>query len=242
MIWDKTRCIILCGGQGTRVKTVLGDSPKALARIHGTPFIEILFQQLLAFGCREVLLCTGYQAEQLHRLVGEKYRGMAIQYSHEDRPLGTGGAVVHALDKIPTEKILVLNGDSFAEYNLSDLVVSHLERDPAVTILAKEMPNSSRYGKLEINQKGWVTRFQEKSATDNENAIVNLGVYIFSKKFLLSYSRSRFQSLETELLPNLIPKKIGAHITHGQFIDIGTPESLEFANQEHCWLRTYIDD
>ncbi|MEI6056122.1 MAG: sugar phosphate nucleotidyltransferase, partial [Lentisphaerota bacterium] len=114
--------VILAGGMGARLRGVIGDSQKVLAQVNGAPFITYLLKQIASFRIRKVVLCTGYKAETVKEEIGENIFGLEISYSEEIEPLGTGGAIISALTKVSTEYLLIMNGDSFLDYNLNDLI------------------------------------------------------------------------------------------------------------------------
>ena len=115
------RAFVLCGGLGTRLRAVLSDRPKSMAPVAGVPFLDLLLQTLRAEGIQEVILGTGYMAEQIERHFGNgQGLDLSIRYSHENEPLGTGGALKLA-EKLLSDPVLVLNGDSYVEWRLGSL-------------------------------------------------------------------------------------------------------------------------
>lgn len=114
---------VLCGGQGTRLRPVIGDLPKCLAPVAGKPFLEYILEHLKEQGIVKVVLCVGYGAEQVEdRFGGGEYEGLYIRYSREIEPLGSGGALRHALPLLDSDPVLVLNGDTFCKFNLEDIL------------------------------------------------------------------------------------------------------------------------
>ena len=113
-----TTAVVLAGGVGSRLRSVVGNRPKALASIHNRPFLAYLLDALEAAGIGEVVLCTGYMAEQVEETFGPTYGRMQFRYSRESTPLGTGGALRAAMPWIKTDFVLVMNGDSFCEVDL----------------------------------------------------------------------------------------------------------------------------
>src|ERR671910_3457055 len=112
---------VLAGGLGTRLRPVVSDRPKALAEIHGRPFLAYLLDQLSTAGCSRVVLCTGHLGEQIERAFDKRYRNLQISYSRETRPLGTGGALRLALPDLLSDPVLVMNGDSFCATDLTSV-------------------------------------------------------------------------------------------------------------------------
>jgi NDP-sugar pyrophosphorylase family protein len=104
--------VILAGGLGTRLRSVVADRPKVLADVCGRPFITYLLDVLAQSGISDVVLATGHMAEQIEDCLGDSYKGMQLFYSPEKKRLGTGGAVRLALRHVSNELVLVMNGDS----------------------------------------------------------------------------------------------------------------------------------
>src|SRR5262245_1976960 len=113
------RAFVLCGGQGTRLRSLVSDQPKSMALISGTPFLQLLLDRLRCQGVDNVILGTGYMAETIERYFGNgKQFALHIRYSREHEPLGTGGALKLA-EPLISDPVLVLNGDSYVEWNLA---------------------------------------------------------------------------------------------------------------------------
>lgn len=219
----ETTGVILAGGQGTRLRSVVADRPKVLAVVNGRPFITYLLDQLVDIGIPSCVLCTGYLAEQVSDCLGEDYRGMILRYSVEAEPLGTGGALQQALPLMENEQVLVMNGDSYLN---ADLGVA-LEPRPTSRLLLTEVEDASRYGKVTLDGQGCVVRFEEKSPIHAPGTI-NAGIYCFR----IGDLRDGFAnlpcrcSLEKELLPAIVKAgRLLGLVATGWFIDIGTEES-----------------
>src|SRR5690349_11866919 len=108
-----TTALILAGGLGTRLRSVVADVPKVLAPVHGRPFLACLLDQLADAGLTHAVLCTGYRADLVAAAFGTKYRNLTLDYSEETEPLGTGGALRLAIDRARSQTVLAMNGDSF---------------------------------------------------------------------------------------------------------------------------------
>ena len=110
--------VILAGGLGTRLRSVIADRPKVLAEVRGRPFLAYLLDQLIVAGSRSVVLCTGYCGEQILRTFGERYGPLRLSYSQERTPLGTAGALRAGLGQFGSDSVLALNGDSYCSLDL----------------------------------------------------------------------------------------------------------------------------
>src|SRR6185295_12494614 len=105
--------VVLAGGMGTRLRSVVADRPKVLASVGGRPFLTYLLDQITGAGIRRVVLSTGHLAEQFDSAIGSSYGGIEIAYAHEEAPLGTGGAIRFASGLANADQLLVMNGDSY---------------------------------------------------------------------------------------------------------------------------------
>lgn len=223
--------IILVGGKGTRLQPVVKDRPKPMAEVLGRPFLEWILMGLRAQGIERVILATGYKAEVIRtHFTGLRPVGMDLVVSHEEEPLGTGGALRNALSRLSTDRVLVLNGDSMCPFHLSTMMESHLRTGALATLWLVPMEDCRRYGSVEIDAEGRVSGFNEKSASPG-SGLINAGIYLVEKKLLHSIPQAQPSSLEREVFPSLIGRGLWAVVGQGPFLDIGTPESYAQADQ-----------
>jgi NDP-sugar pyrophosphorylase family protein len=222
--------IVLAGGKGTRLQRIVGDRPKPMAQVAGRPFVEWLLLALRSQGLRRVILSTGYKGDMVEAHFGDGERlGLDLIYSHESVPLGTGGAVRHALRKVETDRALVLNGDSFCQFSVNQLASVHLQTRAQATLWLVQMDDCRRYGAVEIERNGNVVAFREKSL-DQHAGLINAGVYLIDRHVLAAIPADRPVSLETDVFPTLIGRGLHATSGKGVFLDIGTPESYRLAD------------
>jgi D-glycero-alpha-D-manno-heptose 1-phosphate guanylyltransferase len=222
--------VILAGGLGTRLRSIVDDRPKVLADVHGRPFLTYLLDQLLDYGVKSVVLCTGHRGDQVRTEFGDTYRGLGLAYSHEPSPLGTAGALRLALPLLESESILVLNGDSLCGADLNDFWKWHHAHSVASSILLVRMTDTTRYGRVVLDDEGCVLEFVEKSVHD-EPGLINAGIYLARRQLLGAIPEGRSVSLEHEIFPTWIGQGFCGYIGTGPFIDIGTPESYALAEQ-----------
>jgi D-glycero-alpha-D-manno-heptose 1-phosphate guanylyltransferase len=216
--------VLLVGGLGTRLQSVLPATAKPMARVGEAPFLELLVKQLRSQGIRRLIMCTGHLAEQVESEFGDGHKlNVSIVYSKESQPLGTAGAVKFAEHHIgQASDFLVMNGDSFLELNLDKLLRFHRERDALVTMALCKVQDAARYGSVETDSRNRVTGFREKTGVSAPGAI-NGGVYVFKKEVLDSIPGGP-ASLERDIFPKILTRGIYALEQPGMFIDIGTPE------------------
>lgn len=223
--------IILAGGKGTRLKSVLDDCPKPMAIIGGKPFIEWILLMLRRQGIQRTVICTGHLSEIVESYFGNgRGIGMEIAFAHDPFPLGTGGAVRNALGKTSSKQILVLNGDSYLRINLSNFLKAHLECEARVSISLVQVEDSSRYGSVKVNKDRKVKAFLEKSP-GKQPGLINAGIYLLERNVVKEIPEGKMISLEKEIFPDLIGKHLYGVLCDGPFIDIGIPESFNKAEQ-----------
>jgi D-glycero-alpha-D-manno-heptose 1-phosphate guanylyltransferase len=223
--------VILAGGLGTRLRSVVPDKPKALADVGGRPFIEYLLDQLAQEGIQSVVLCTGHLGDQIQNRLGRVYNKIALHYSREPHPLGTGGALRLALPMLESDTVLVLNGDSYCGARLNEFMVWHAERQSHATILLTETEDTRRFGRVQIDDKGRVLRFSEKSDTQGPGWI-NAGIYLVRRQTIESIETGRAVSIEREVFPGWIGKGLHGFPSGGRLWDIGLPSAYAQANAE----------
>jgi D-glycero-alpha-D-manno-heptose 1-phosphate guanylyltransferase len=222
---------ILAGGLGTRLRSVLPDTPKAMAPIEGSPFLNHLLDKLSQAGVSRTVLCTGHLAGQIEDGIGETYKGMQVRYSREESPMGTGGAVRLAMPFLDSSLALVLNGDSFCDVDIRGLLEWHRVKQAKGTLVLAKVEDCSRYGSVALDPEGTVASFREKGAQGGKGWI-NAGVYLLDRSLIESIPAGREVSLERETIPASIGKGLfGFRMEYGGFIDIGTPDSYAQARE-----------
>ena len=223
--------IILAGGKGTRLKSVLDDRPKPMAIIRGKPFIEWILLMLKRQGIQRVVICTGHLSEIVESYFGDSRNiNMEITFARDPFPLGTGGAVRNALGKTRSKHILVLNGDSYLRVNISSFLKTHLALSAKVSISLVQVEDSSRYGSVKINKNGKMLAFLEKSQK-KQSGLINAGIYLLEREIVEEIPEEKMVSLEKEIFPALIGKGLYGVTCNEPFIDIGTPETLNKAGK-----------
>lgn len=216
--------VLLAGGFGTRLRSVVSDVPKPLAPVNGRPFLTYLLDQLVAAGWTRAILCLHYKAEQIKAALGTKYGPLHLEYTIEPEPLGTGGALSLALPLVQAPRFLVMNADSFCGAPLAPFAAFHIEHGKPASLVSVTVPDTSRYGRLEIAPDRHVLAFSEKSASSGRGPI-NGGIYLIESELAAGIPVGRTVSLEREMFPQWIAGGLMAWETESTFIDIGTPES-----------------
>jgi NDP-sugar pyrophosphorylase family protein len=217
--------VILAGGLGTRLSSVVSDRPKALAQVNDRPFLGFLLQQL-SVNFSSAVLCTGHLGDQIESAFGSCTHGMRLSYSREPAPLGTGGALRLALPLLETELAFVLNGDSFCTLDYPAFSRFHAEKRADMSLCLTEVADVSRYGAVTLDRSGRIIEFQEKGARAGAGAI-NAGVYLVSRRLIEAMAPATAVSLEKDVIPAQIGASLYGFTTKGKFIDIGIPSDYE---------------
>ena len=234
---DSIDAFILAGGLGTRLRGVIDDRPKPLAEVAGKPFVEWLILQARAQRVRRFILCTGFLGEMMPALLDDGRRlKVDLEYSREDAPLGTGGALRLAVQRAHTDMVLVLNGDSYCRYDLKQLTTVHRNASAEATIWLVPLDDCTRYGTVEVSPDGSVRSFHEKDH-ESRQGLINTRVYLMQRETIEKLPAGRNISLERDVLPALVGRGLHAVLGNGPFIDIGTPESLSLASSFMCGER-----
>lgn len=222
--------IVLAGGLGTRLSSVVADRPKAMVEIGGRPFLELLLGRMARLSVGRVILATGHFHDQIEEHFGSRWKGQEICYSVETHPLGTGGALWKALDLATGDEVLVFNGDTYFEVDLPQLCEFHRDIGADVTLALKPMRNFSRYGTVQIKD-GRITGFREKAIV--QEGLINGGVYFMNRPAIQRYPVPEKFSLETDFLEKRVSQiKLAGFVQDGYFIDIGVPEDYARAKRE----------
>lgn len=223
--------IILAGGLGTRLRSAVPDLPKCMAPVNGKPFIAYVIDYLRLQGIEKFILSLGYKSEAIISFINQEYSGLSIQYSIEEEPLGTGGAIVFAAKIAIEENILITNGDTIFKVDVLELSKQHLNTNAECTLSLKPMQQFDRYGVVELNAIQQVISFKEKKYYDE--GLINGGLYalhlpqFFQKKF-----EEKFSFEKDYLEKYFSEQKMYGCIQNGYFIDIGIPEDYQKAQNE----------
>jgi D-glycero-alpha-D-manno-heptose 1-phosphate guanylyltransferase len=223
--------IILAGGLGTRLRSVVPDLPKCMAPINGIPFISYLIDHLNKEGITNFVFSLGYKSEAFISLIEEKLPMKNFTVVIEDEPLGTGGAIKLACEKVKNENVIALNGDSLFKVNLKALMNFHLTNKANCTLALKPMKNFDRYGSVEVDTSNKIMSFKEKKFVEYGN--INGGVYAINIPSFIQLPLTSKFSMEQDYLEKYSGEgNFYGFVQEGYFIDIGIPEDFVRAQIE----------
>jgi len=229
------KAVILVGGEGTRLRPLTCNTPKAIVPILNRPFLEHLIHYLKKHGIMEVILAMGYLPDPIQECLGDGSRlGAQVRYVMEDSPLGTAGAVKNA-ESYLDEPFIVFNGDILTEIDLTAMIKRHQETRPKVSIALTPVDNPTIYGVVETNARGMVRRFVEKPGWDEVTTnMINAGIYILEPEILAQIPASTRSMFEHDIFPLLLDngEPILGYPSDAYWIDIGTPEKYLKAHHD----------
>ncbi len=226
-IFKNIDVFILCGGQGARLRPVISDKPKILADIGGKPFIEILLDNLASHGFYRIILGVGHLKEEIiNYFQANPRKDFQIEFSKEETPLGTGGAVKKVKPLIKSDHFLVINGDCLFSVDFEKFYQSHLgEKAMLSMVLGNAIDVSSNCGRVMLASDNKITSFDEKQN------LISAGIYFMRKDVFDFMPAEDSFSLEYDFFPKILDKPCYGFVSDEEFIDIGTPERYQKANR-----------
>jgi D-glycero-alpha-D-manno-heptose 1-phosphate guanylyltransferase len=227
------QAIILAGGFGTRLQTVVKEIPKPLAPIANKPFLYWLITHLQKNGVTSCIFSLGYLHQQIEDFLKREFPNLNYQCIVENEPLGTGGAIKFSLSKANQDDVIIVNGDTFFNLNIKSFFQFYETTKSDCCIALTPMVNFDRYGSVTIDEENRITQFNEKKYCIK--GLINTGVLIIKKKIFLEKAKQLSQNFSYEkdfLEPNMHSLKVSGYIAAEYFIDIGIPEDYYKADKE----------
>jgi D-glycero-alpha-D-manno-heptose 1-phosphate guanylyltransferase len=225
-----SECIVLAGGLGTRLRSVVADKPKCMAPLGDHPFLYYLLQYLHQQGITHAVLSLGYLSEQVISWCNSMDLPLRVSFTVEPEPLGTGGGILHALPAIEGKEVFIVNGDTYFDVSFAAFQQFHEAHQSPLSLALKPMQQFDRYGSIELDAQQQITAFHEKQF--REAGLINGGIYLTSTDFLRSLSLPEKFSFEKEVLePGAAAGSLYGYISDTYFIDIGIPEDYEAAKK-----------
>jgi D-glycero-D-manno-heptose 1,7-bisphosphate phosphatase len=220
------QAVILAGGLGTRLGELTASTPKPLLEVGGRPFLHYLIDHLTRHGTQHIILIVGPHAHHFRNFEAQiNPKPVRLDIVSDVPAAGTGGALRFA-SSLLADQFLLLNGDSYFDFNLLDLASPGWTDDIVARIALRQVTDSARYGSVAL-EDGRVTQFGEKSGSGD--GLINGGVY-WLRKSLLDQDTSGSISIENDILPKAAAEgQLGGAVYDGAFIDIGIPEDLQRA-------------
>jgi D-glycero-alpha-D-manno-heptose 1-phosphate guanylyltransferase len=225
--------IVLAGGFGTRLRSVVSNVPKPMAPVGGRPFLVLLLESLKAKGITRVILSVGYMSDAIISYFRKSSLDMQLVFEVESLPLGTGGAIAAALRHVHSDCVLILNGDTYLDLDL-EAVRSMWPGDRTPIVVARAVADTERFGRLDV-MNGRITRFVGSGIKGA--GIINAGCYLIPTDVFSGEDMPEKFSFEQDFLSRRPPLSLRAYLALGQFIDIGVPDDYERAQTELTRLQ-----
>jgi D-glycero-alpha-D-manno-heptose 1-phosphate guanylyltransferase len=223
------QAIILAGGLGTRLRSVVNELPKCMAPVAGRPFLFYVINELRLQGVTDFIFSLGYKHEVIEEYLQSSFSTLRYQVVIENEPLGTGGAIQLACKKASAENVVVTNGDTLFKIDLSALLAFHEQQKADCTLALKPMQDFDRYGVVELDTDQRITAFKEKQFYSS--GLINGGTYVLNTKAFLAHAFPEKFSFEKDYLETRKGKLVGL-VQDSYFIDIGIPEDYNRAKEE----------
>jgi mannose-1-phosphate guanylyltransferase len=219
------KAVVLVGGEGTRLRPLTETTPKPLLPLVDRPILDHVLDHLVAHGVGEVVMSSPYLEETFHPFIRARRGEPTITWVTEREALGTGGAVVSALDRLGDAPFFALNGDVLTDLDLTAMLASHRERGAAVTLALHRVEDARPFGLVESDPTGRVRGFREKPPHAIAGTI-NAGTYVLEPSALGSWPRQRYLWIEGEVFPTLIGQgtPMFGFDDDAYWLDLGTPE------------------
>ena len=224
-------CIVLAGGLGTRLRSVVNDKPKCLAPMGDQPFLYYLFQYLHQQGVEHAVLSLGYKSEQVIEWCNDNVLPLRVSFAVEPEPMGTGGGIMHAMPYLADDVFAIVNGDTFFDVSFAGMFEFAQAHHSKLTLALKPMEQFERYGSIDLDHDARILAFKEKQF--QEKGLINGGVYLTTQDYLKSLALPLQFSFEKEVLePQAASGKLFGFVSDTYFIDIGIPEDFTKAGAD----------
>jgi mannose-1-phosphate guanylyltransferase len=229
------KAVVLVGGQGSRLRPITYDVPKAMVPLRNQPFMGYMLDFLRAGGLDGAVLSLGYLPDPIQEYFCRKdLEGFTIDYAVEDHALGTAGGIKNAERYLHGGPFVVVNGDVLSGMDLRVAIQKHKESDALATIVLISVEDPTAYGLVEVDHEMLVHRFIEKPAADEVTTnLVNAGIYIVEPEVMAMIPAGREVSIEREIFPYLQAEgRLRAYVSSSYWRDIGTPRSYLAASHD----------
>lgn len=224
--------IILAGGFGTRLKGVVDDAPKSMALINNKPFLEYQLNYLEHWGINYVIIAVGYKAAVIKDYFGDKFKSIRLEYIEEKEPLGTGGAIKKAMEKVMAYSVFVLNGDTIFDISLSRFFDFRRTKGASISLALRFVPETGRYGSIKIDADERIIGFVEKADLYGEE-FINGGIYCIDTRYFLNKKLPEKFSIEKDFFEKYYETdQFYGYKCYSFFMDIGIPEDYKKAQNE----------
>jgi len=223
----------MVGGKGTRLRPLTDERPKPILPVLDRPCLSYLISSLAKGGIEEVFLACGYRPEKMASAIGDgTAEGISIEYSYEDPPAGTAGAIKLLEDRLD-DTFVACNGDVFADIDLKAEIDEHKRTDASLTISLTPVANPCEFGIARLDNDNRILEFREKPKPEEVfSNLVNAGVYVIEKEIMQYVPKGQMFDFSKDLTPKIMDLgyRIQGHMLSGMWMDVGRPNDLFESN------------
>lgn len=227
------QAVVMVGGKGTRLRPLTDTKPKPILPVLDKPCLRYLIESIADAGINHIIMACGYKSDLLVSAIGDgSDLGITIEYSYEEEPLGTGGAIKLVEDRLD-DVFVAANGDIFADIDVSKEVEMHIKTGAKVTLALTPVKNPCEFGIVRLDETGRICEFKEKPKPEEVfSDLVNAGIYILNKEVLSHIPQKSFYDLSKDLFPVLMGRgdRMQGYVINGVWRDVGRPADLLGAN------------
>lgn len=218
------RALILAGGEGTRLRPLTTTTPKPVVPLVNRPFLTYMLEWLASHGTSDAVISSGFLADGIREVLGDRACGVDLRYVQEEKPLGTAGAIKFAADTLG-DRFLVLNGDVLTDLDLTALIEFHRAKRARATVALTPVEDPTNYGLVRTDSSGAILEFVEKPSPEQiDTNLINAGAYVLERSVLDLIPIGGRVSIERDVFPELVDQGLYALADDSYWIDIGTPE------------------
>lgn len=229
MVQKVRQAVIMVGGKGTRLRPLTDTCPKPILPVLDRPCLDYLIESMVQGGIEHIILACGYRSEQIPKAIGDgSDRGIKIEYSYEDQPMGTAGAIKLLEDKLD-DVFVAANGDVFADIDVKEEIDEHIRTNACITISLTPVKNPCEFGIVKTDVDGRITEFKEKPKPEEVfSDLINAGVYVVNKEALKLVPKDQMYDFSKDLVIDLVNRgrRIQGHKISGLWKDVGRPSDL----------------
>lgn len=228
------QAVILAGGKGTKLRPYTLEIPKSMLLIKGKPILEYIILLLKKANIKKAVICTGHKGEKIKEYFGngEKW-GINIIYSHEDKPLFTGGALARARNFLENKTFLLIHGDIITNLSLIDLISFHKQHKTIATVALTTVDNPQDYGQLQLHGVKLVNFYKKNKTKTTVTHLINCGIYVFEPELFDYFPKDKEAFYLEDIIEMLIKQgKVAGFVFEKQWFDVGTTQNYEKAIKE----------
>ena len=239
------KAVVMAGGEGTRLRPMTASMPKPLLPIVNKPIMEHVLRLLQRHGFSDTVVTVQFLASLVRNYFGDGEEfGMRLRYTTEETPLGTAGSVKNAEHLLGDDTFVVISGDALTDFDLTDLVKFHHDKDALVTVCLTRVPDPLEFGITIVDDDNRVQRFLEKPTWGQVfSDTVNTGIYVMEPEVLDYVAAGELVDWSGDVFPQLLAdgQPIFGYIAEGYWEDVGTQESYMGAQVDVLSGRVDVD-